>query len=100
MSSYYPIGTVVKLTLDPDLLFMIAGYLPRQDEGEFRDYFVVPLPLGLSGENQYVLCDHSRITEVVYPGYCDEECQEVLDGFDQFADRLRALASAQSAQNT
>lgn len=93
MSSYYPIGTIVRLTIDEQRLFMIAGYLPRQGDGETRDYFGVPFPLGLMKENQYILFDHKCITEVIHPGYCDDECRKLLDGFDQFVENINKAAS-------
>lgn len=94
MSIYYPVGTIVKLTLDKDMLFMIAGYLTRQGDGDIHDYFAVPFPLGLSKANQYVSFNRNCITEVVHMGYCDEDCQNVLDGFDDLMKNIRkALAN-------
>lgn len=95
MSIYYPIGTVVKLTIDKDMLFMIAGYLTRQGDGKIHDYFAVPFPLGLIKDNQYISFNRDCITEVVHMGCCDEECQEVLEGFDQFAENLKKIALEQ-----
>ena len=93
MSTYHPIGTIVKLTIDKDMLFMIAGYLTRQGDGKTYDYFAVPFPLGLMKENQYISFNHDRITEVIHTGYCDEEGQEVLEGFDQFVENLKKAAT-------
>lgn len=93
MNAYHPIGTIVRLTIDKDMFFMIAGYLPRQGDGETRDYFGVPFPLGLMKENQYILFDHKCITEVIHPGYCDDECRTLLDGFDQFVENINKAAS-------
>ena len=94
MSIYYPVGTIVKLTLDKDMLFMIAGYLTRQGDGDIHDYFAVPFPLGLSKANQYVSFNRNCITEVVHMGYCDEDCQNVLNGFDDLMKNIRkALAN-------
>ena len=89
MSTYHPIGTIVKLTIDKDMLFMIAGYLTRQGDGKTYDYFAVPFPFGLMKDNQYISFNRDRIIEVVHMGYCDEEGQEVLDGFDQFVENLK-----------
>lgn len=44
MSVYHPIGTIVKLTIDEDMLFVISGYLTRQADGKTFDYFAVPFP--------------------------------------------------------
>lgn len=93
MSSYYPIGTIVRLTIDDKRLFMIAGYFPKQGNEKTRDYFGVPFPFGLTKENQYILFDSKCITEVVHTGYCDEECQSVLDGFEEFVENINKLAS-------
>ena len=93
MSTYHPIGTVVRLTIDPDMLFAIAGYLPRRDGGKMFDYFAVPFPFGLAKSNQYILFNADRITEVVHMGYCDEEGQALLDGFDQLFVNLKKAAS-------
>lgn len=93
MSLYYPIGTIVRLSLDKDLLFMISGYLTRQGDGEVYDYFAVPFPLGLTKANQYLSFNRECITDVVHIGYCDDECQQVLEGFDQLADNIRKYVS-------
>lgn len=95
MGTYYPIGTIVKLTLDKDMLFMIAGYLTRQGDGQTHDYFAVPFPFGLMKENQYLSFNSDCITEVVHTGYADDECQEVLAGFDQLHDNLRSFKGEQ-----
>ena len=92
MSMYHPIGTIVRLSIDEEMLFMISGYLTRQGDGKTYDYFAVPFPLGLMKENQYISFNHDCIIEVVHNGYCDEECQTVLDGFKQFAENLKNAA--------
>lgn len=89
MSMYYPIGTIVRLTIDKEMLFMISGYLTRQSGYPIYDYFAVPFPLGLVKENQYILFDQQNIIEVVHEGYCDEECQSVLDGFEELVTNLK-----------
>ena len=89
MSIYYPIGTVVKLSIDSDMLFMISGYLTRQGNGDIYDYFAVPFPLGLAKENQYISFYRGCITDFVHIGYCDEECSNVLNGFDELVDNIR-----------
>lgn len=93
MSVYYPIGTIVKLSIDKDMLFMISGYLTRQGEGHIYDYFAVPFPLGLVKDNQYISFNRHCITEVIHKGYCDDECQNVLDGFDQLVDNIKESIS-------
>lgn len=95
MSVYHPIGTIVKLTIDEDMLFMIAGYLTRQGDGKTFDYFAVPFPLGLTKDNQYISFNHDRITEVVYSGYCDEECNKLLKSVDQFVEVVKQSAKEQ-----
>ena len=90
MSIYYPVGTIVKLSIDEDMLFMIAGYLTRQGDGEIHDYFAVPFPLGLTKANQYLSFNRNCITEVVHIGYCDEDCANVLNGFDQVVENIRS----------
>ncbi len=95
MNSYYPIGTIVRLTIDKDMLFMIAGYLTAQGDGKTHDYFAVPFPFGLMKDNQYLSFNRECIIEVVHQGYCDEECQAVLDGFDEFTENLKKAASEQ-----
>lgn len=93
MSLYYPIGTIVKLSLDKDMLFMISGYLTRQGDGAVYDYFAVPFPMGLVKDNQYISFNRECITDVIHIGYCDEECKQVLDGFDEFADNIKKSIS-------
>lgn len=93
MSTYYPVGTIVKLSIDKDCFFMISGYLPRQDNQKVRDYFGVPFPLGLTKANQYILFDKNCITDVIHTGYCDEECQIVMKGFEQLLDNINNFIS-------
>lgn len=93
MSVYYPIGTMVKLSLDKDRFFMISGYLVRQGDGKVYDYFAVPFPFGLSKDNQYIIFNSKCITEVIHMGYCDEDCQKFLDGFDQMLDNIKKIIS-------
>lgn len=100
MSLYHPIGTIVKLTFDENMLFMIAGYLPRQGNGKIHDYFAVPFPFGLMKNNQYVIFNRDRITDVIHTGYCDDDCQEVLNGFDQFAENLKKAAQEETAEES
>lgn len=89
MSVYHPIGTIVKLSLDENRLFMIAGYLVKQGNRTTHDYFAVPYPLGLVEENQYIIFNRECITDVIHIGYCDEECEKVLAGYDEFVDNLK-----------
>lgn len=93
MSVYYPVGTIVKLTIDKDMFFMISGYLTRQGDREIYDYFAVPFPMGLVKDNQYILFNRKCITDIIHIGYCDDECQNVLDGFDQLVENLKATIS-------
>lgn len=95
MSMYHPIGTIVRLSIDEDMLFMISGYLTRQGDGKTHDYFAVPFPFGLMKDNQYISFNCDCITEVIYNGFCDDECQNVLNGFDQFVENLKKAASEQ-----
>lgn len=98
MSVYYPVGTIVKLTVDENILFMIAGYLTKQNVGEVFDYFAVPFPLGLTKDNQYVLFNRNCIVDVIHIGYSDEECKIVLDGFDLFVESIKATLSKEIKQ--
>ena len=91
MNIYYPIGTIVKLTLDEEMLFMISGYMVRQADEKTHDYMAVPFPFGLVKSDQYVIFNRKCIVEVVHKGYCDEECQQVLDGLDQFVENLNKI---------
>lgn len=93
MSLYHPIGTIVKLDLDESLQFMIAGYLPKREDSSVFDYFAVPFPFGLVDETKYICFNRESITEVVHEGFCDEQCEEVLTGFDEFAANLKKVIS-------
>lgn len=95
MSVYHPIGTIVKLTIDEDLLFMISGYLTRQGDGNTYDYIAVPFPLGLMKSDQYISFNHDRITKVVHTGYCDEECNKLLSSLDQVVEGFKKTAMEQ-----
>lgn len=91
MSQYYPLGTVVKLDIGSDRLFMVAGYFSQREKGKVYDYFAVPFPLGLTDASQYICFNHSMVEEVVHQGYCNESCQKLLDGFDGMTAQLKQL---------
>lgn len=91
MNMYYPIGTIVKLSIDESVLFMISGYMMQQGDSVPRDYLAVPYPFGLIKDDQYVIFNRQCIVEVVHTGYCDEECQQLLDGLDQFVGNLERI---------
>lgn len=93
MSLYHPIGTIVKLGLDESLQFMIAGYLPKRADSSVFDYFAVPFPFGLVDETNYICFNRESITEVVFEGFSDEQCKEVLNGFDELASNLKKSVS-------
>ena len=95
MSTYYPIGTIVKINIEKDMEFMIAGYLTQQPDGKVYDYFAVPFPFGLIKDNQFAFFNHSRITEVLHTGYCNEECSKILDGFDELTANIKKVVSEQ-----
>lgn len=99
MNLYYPVGTIVRLSIDKDMLFMIAGYLTKQGEGTAHDYFAVPFPLGLMKENQYISFNRECVTEVVHVGFCDDECQRVLDGLDEFVANLKKAISEKASDD-
>ena len=95
MSIYHPIGTIVKLELSDSLQFMIAGYLPKRGDSGVFDYFAVPFPFGLVDETKYICFNRASITEVVFEGFCDEQCKEVLTGFDELAANLKKAVAEQ-----
>lgn len=92
MNKYYPIGTIVKLSIDEEMLFMISGYMLKQADGKTHDYMAVPFPFGLIKSNQYIIFNQKCIIDVIHNGYCDEECQQVLEGLEQFADNLNKIS--------
>ena len=99
MSTYYPVGTIVKLTLDEDALFMIAGYLTKYGDGPTRDYFAVPFPFGLMKLDQALAFNHSRITEVVHEGYRDDECETLLGALDQMSEKIRKFVAEKQSES-
>lgn len=93
MSIYYPVGTIVKLSISNDVLFMISGYLPRQGDNEIHDYFAVPFPMGLAKANQYISFNRNCIVDIVHKGFCDEQCENMLNGFDQLVENIKSSLS-------
>lgn len=89
MSEYYPIGTIVKLKGNEVLHVMVAGYLPQREDAGVFDYFGVPFPYGLTDETNYLCFNKNKIAEIVFEGYCDENCEEVLKGLGAFADNVK-----------
>lgn len=100
MSVYHPVGTIVKLDIDESLQFMIAGYLPKREGSSVFDYFAVPFPFGLVDETKYICFNRDSITEVVFEGFRDEQCEEILAGFDELASNLRKSVSEFKASQT
>ncbi len=104
MKRYYPVGTIVRLEdLDPKY-FMIAGYLPKREDSKIYDYFGVIFPLGMKDASDYICFDHDSITEVIHTGYCNEACQNLLDGFCEYGENLmsafRELKARSQSTNT
>lgn len=89
MSLYHAIGTIVRIDLDEELQFMIAGYLPKREDSGIFDYFAVPFPFGFVDERKYICFNRDAVTEVVFEGFCDEQCEEILNGFDELASDLK-----------
>ncbi len=98
MSKYYPVGTIVKLNLSEDNLFMISGYFPKREDSLVYDYFAVPYPLGLIDETSYICFNSSSITEVVYEGYCDEQREKTLNGFDEMLSNIKQAIKKKSEE--
>ena len=91
MTSYLPIGSLVALKQDLGC-WIIAGYLPHTQEDSVYDYFAVPFPLGMLGAQDYLCFDRNAISHIIHTGFCDESCQNVLDGLAQFSGNLDTLA--------
>ena len=88
MSAYLPIGSIVTLDGEKSGIYMIAGYLPKEEDGNVSDYFGVPYPLGLLRPDVFTCFDRNEITELVYRGYSDGACEKLLDGLNQFEKNL------------
>lgn len=91
MSTYYPIGSIVRLYMDEKKLFMIIGYFPQHEDSGMYDYIAVPFPYGMMTDRHYICFNREGITELVHTGYCDAEGQEVLEGFDQIVANFKDL---------
>ena len=68
-----PIGTIVALTNNESIKFMIVGFLPTNVEGEERDYVGVRYPIGVYDNRMFFFFNHSDISSVIHKGYSDEE---------------------------
>lgn len=78
MKEFWPIGTVVKVLEGEDVEFMIVGYLPQNENGEYRDYVSVRYPMGAFNNNVYFFFNHEHIGEVVFEGYNSKEFKAFL----------------------
>lgn len=87
---HYPIGSIIKIK-DTDSLFMIAGFLPKLENGKTYDYFAVPYPLGLVSFDEYICLDSDIIGEVVFEGYSDDKTVEFLNGLEEFEKNLLSI---------
>lgn len=81
---FLPIGSVVRILKGEEAMFMIAGYLPQNKEGERLDYIAVRYPMGAFNSNVYFFFNHEHIKEVVFKGY---ECKE----YDAFLKIMNGL---------
>ncbi len=71
-----PVGSVVRLA-ESDFLGMICGFYPDNGE-QMYDYLAVPYPYGLTSPDALLFLNEDVVTEVVAPGYVDEQGQEAL----------------------
>ncbi len=86
MSDYLPIGSVVKIRHTDKAIFMIAGYFPKRESSKIFDYFSVPFPVGLINDQQYFCFNKGDVVEVLHTGYCNDVCDEILNGFDHLVE--------------
>lgn len=100
MTELHPIGTVVRLKRDTELLFMIIGFLPKKAQGKVFDYVAVPYPLGLIELHQYVCFNSDAIKTVEFDGYKDSSCDLFLNSINEFSESVKSeLSALQSEKN-
>lgn len=79
MSNLLPIGTVVTIDSDIKIQCMIMGYYPIDHErNEKFLYAAVLYPYGIENQNSCLLINEEDIVEVVFYGFCNEECNKIL----------------------
>ncbi len=79
MDKLLPIGSVVKLDKDSELLYMIVGYYPYENDKDIvYTYSGVFYPTGIVNDNSFVMFNDSIIEEIVFKGYMDDEVEEYM----------------------
>ncbi len=79
MDKLLPIGTIVRMEKESKFLFMIVGYMPRNNEGEMRDYAAVRYPMGVFDSRVFFFFNHKDIEEVVYQGFENEDYHALME---------------------
>jgi len=69
---YLPIGSIVLLK-NNFTMYMISGYVNKNENGKINDYMGVPYPYGLISFDSLYFFDHKDIEEVLYIGYKDKD---------------------------
>lgn len=72
---YLPIGTLVLLKND-FVMYMIIGYLNKNENGEIKEYVLVPFPYGLMADKMVSYFNHSDIERILFIGYKNEKYNE------------------------
>lgn len=95
---YLSIGSVIKIK-DTNALMVIAGYLPKVEDGNTYDYFAVPYPLGMISFDEFMCINSDIIGEVVFEGYSDEQTDKFLNGLEEFEKNLKNIKTTEIKQN-
>lgn len=68
-----PVGTIVKLNIENEVKYMVAGYFPQNAKGDRKDYVLVRYPIGAINSKVFFFVDQEQIKDVVFEGYKDRD---------------------------
>ena len=78
MKNILPIGSVVKLKQESEVMIMISGYYPITEGGELYDYFGVIYPCGILSEQSIFMLREEDIENVLFQGFQDDVGKAVI----------------------
>lgn len=72
-TEYLPLGSIVKLKNDNNLIMIEQRMVRPKDENYYIDYRAIPYPMGVFNESMYIYFNADEITEIIFTGYNDPE---------------------------
>ncbi len=90
MAELLPVGSIVELSENSNVCYMIIGYYPMYQD-QIWEYTAVMYPAGLSGRGILEKFDAEQIHRVVWEGFQDEEAEKLLKRIPEFMNATATL---------